>query len=107
MSRRIQSRLSPKAWRLYDGRKLLTPAHIDARTGYRYYGPEELDRARRITLLRAIGMPLADIADVLGVSGPQAVSRERRVRRREARPVARGRAGRAEDGVTAALREGR
>ncbi|MFI0793801.1 MerR family transcriptional regulator [Micromonospora rubida] len=50
----IQSRLSPKALRLYDGRKLLTPAHIDARTGCRYYGPDELDRARRITLQESV-----------------------------------------------------
>ncbi|MFF3868132.1 MerR family transcriptional regulator [Micromonospora sp. NPDC001898] len=71
----IQSRLSPKALRLYGVRKLLSPAHVDPRTGYRYYGPGELDRARRITLLRAIGMPLADIADVLSVPGPQSVSR--------------------------------
>ncbi|MCW3820334.1 MerR family transcriptional regulator [Micromonospora sp. DR5-3] len=71
----IQSRLSPKALRLYEQRKLLNPAHIDARTGYRYYGPAELDRARRVTLLRAIGMPLADIADVLSVSGPPAVGK--------------------------------
>ncbi|GAB3140534.1 MerR family transcriptional regulator [Micromonospora sonneratiae] len=60
-----QSRLSPKALRLYEQRSLLLPAHIDARTGYRYYGPAELDRARRIVLLRGIGMPLADIAAVL------------------------------------------
>lgn len=70
-----QSRLSPKALRLYEERKLLNPAEVDARTGYRYYGPAELDRARLIILLRAIGMPLADIADVLSVSGPHAAGK--------------------------------
>ncbi|MER7334138.1 MerR family transcriptional regulator [Micromonospora sp. NPDC000119] len=70
-----RSRLSPKALRLYEERQLLRPAHVDARTGYRYYGDAEFDRARRITLLRAIGMPMADIAEVLSLPGPQAVGR--------------------------------
>lgn len=69
-----QSRLSLKALRLYDERGLLVPAHVDPQTGYRYYGTAELDRARRIALLRGIGMPLADIADLLALPGPQAAS---------------------------------
>ncbi|MFG3420206.1 MerR family transcriptional regulator [Micromonospora sp. NPDC049460] len=70
-----RSRLSAKALRLYEERQLLCPAHVDARTGYRYYGDAELERARRVTLLRAIGMPMAAIAEVLGLPGPQAVDR--------------------------------
>ncbi|WP_091619880.1 MerR family transcriptional regulator [Micromonospora peucetia] len=91
-----QSRLSLKALRLYNERGLLDPAHVDARTGYRYYGTAELDRARRIALLRGIGVPLVDIADVLALPGPQAAravdSYWRRVEADHAarRPVDRG-----------------
>src|SRR5262249_28123847 len=69
-----RSRLSPKALRLYAERGLLLPACIDPSTGYRFYGDAELERARRIALLRAIGMPLAQIADVLALSGPAAAA---------------------------------
>ncbi|MFI6229643.1 MerR family transcriptional regulator [Micromonospora echinospora] len=72
-----RSRLSAKALRLYDERGLLKPARTDRHTGYRYYGERELDRARRIFLLRGIGMPLADVADVLDMPGPQAAERVR------------------------------
>ncbi|MFD5087659.1 MerR family transcriptional regulator [Kitasatospora sp. NPDC058406] len=59
------TRLSPKALRLYDARGLLPPAHVDPRTGLRRYGPTQVERARHIALLRALGMPLARIAAVL------------------------------------------
>ncbi|MGI5996084.1 MAG: MerR family DNA-binding transcriptional regulator, partial [Saccharomonospora viridis] len=40
--------LTPKALRLYDELGLLTPARVDACTGYRYYERSQLDRARLI-----------------------------------------------------------
>jgi protein phosphatase len=55
------SRLSPKALRLYDGLGLLAPAHVDPWTGYRFYRPEQLERARLVAWLRRLGMPLARI----------------------------------------------
>ncbi|MEJ3656333.1 MerR family transcriptional regulator [Actinomycetes bacterium KLBMP 9759] len=58
------SRLSPKALRLYDELGLLRPAQVDPATGYRYYGPDQLDRARLVLWLRRIGMPLATVRDV-------------------------------------------
>jgi protein phosphatase len=58
------SRLSPKALRLYDGLGLLAPAHVDPWTGYRFYRPEQLERARLVAWLRRLGMPLARIAAV-------------------------------------------
>lgn len=65
--------LSQKALRLYDARGLLRPAHTDPRTGFRYYGHDEVDRSRRIAMLRAVGMPLDDIAEVLDApDGPHA-----------------------------------
>ncbi|MFI7074728.1 MerR family transcriptional regulator [Micromonospora sediminicola] len=58
------ARLTPKALRLYDDSGLLPPAAVDPHSGYRYYAPEQLDRARMIAALRRAGMPLAEIATV-------------------------------------------
>ena len=55
------SRLSPKALRLYDSLGLLTPAHVDEVSGYRFYRPDQLERARLVAWLRRLGMPLARI----------------------------------------------
>ncbi|HTF55227.1 MAG TPA: MerR family transcriptional regulator [Pseudonocardia sp.] len=59
-----QCRLSPKALRLYDELGLLRPVQTDPHTGYRWYAPEQLERARLVAWLRRIGMPLARIAAV-------------------------------------------
>jgi DNA-binding transcriptional MerR regulator len=59
------ARLSIKALRLYDRNGLLRPAGVGPHNGYRYYRAEQVDRARRINQLRAVGMPLAEIAAVL------------------------------------------
>jgi DNA-binding transcriptional MerR regulator len=56
------ARLSPKALRLYAEQGLLLPAEIDPATGYRYYDPAQLPKARLIGRLRALGLPLARIA---------------------------------------------
>jgi protein phosphatase len=58
------SRLSQKALRLYDELGLLTPARVDPVTGYRFYAPEQLERARLVAWLRRLGMPLARIRKV-------------------------------------------
>ena len=58
------SRLSPKALRLYDSLGLLAPAHVDEVSGYRFYRPDQLERARLVAWLRRLGMPLARIAVV-------------------------------------------
>ncbi|MGW7411741.1 MerR family transcriptional regulator [Streptomyces sp. NPDC054863] len=58
------SRLSPKALRLYDELGLLPPARVDATTGYRFYAPEQLERARLVAWLRRLDMPLARIRQV-------------------------------------------
>ncbi|GAA0497389.1 hypothetical protein Ade02nite_54340 [Paractinoplanes deccanensis] len=56
--------LTPKALRLYDETGLLRPAAVDPESGYRFYDPAQLARARLIAELRRIGMPLTEIADV-------------------------------------------
>ncbi len=58
------SRLSPKALRLYDELGLLPPAYVDPVSGYRFYEPSQLERARLVAWLRRLGMPLARIRAV-------------------------------------------
>ncbi|GAA1295758.1 MerR family transcriptional regulator [Pseudonocardia xinjiangensis] len=69
------ARLSPKALRLYDELGLLRPARVDASSGYRYYSPDQLDRARLVAWLRRLGMPLAGIAKVVALP-PDAAAAE-------------------------------
>jgi DNA-binding transcriptional MerR regulator len=64
------SGLSPKALRLYDEQGLLRPAAVDPDTGYRLYGPEQLERAAAIRRLRRIELPLAEIAVLLAEDDP-------------------------------------
>jgi DNA-binding transcriptional MerR regulator len=63
LARRL--RVSPRALRHYEAVGLLRPSHVDARTGYRYYGPAELARGMQIEQLKAAGLPLASIARIL------------------------------------------
>jgi DNA-binding transcriptional MerR regulator len=71
------SRLSPKALRLYDDLGLLAPDHVDAATGYRWYADTQLDQARVVGLLRRIGVPLAQIKDMLALDPASAAGRIR------------------------------
>jgi DNA-binding transcriptional MerR regulator len=70
-----RSGLSHKALRLYDMSGLLPPAEVDPYSGYRLYTVEQLDRARRISLLRQLDMPLATVAEVLSTSEEAAMQR--------------------------------
>ncbi|WP_455361592.1 MerR family transcriptional regulator [Streptomyces sp. SYSU K21746] len=67
-----RSRLSPKALRLYDRLGLLAPARVDESSGYRWYRADQVAQARLVALLRRIDMPLAEIAGIVGLPGPQA-----------------------------------
>ncbi|MEE4545756.1 MerR family transcriptional regulator [Streptomyces sp. V4-01] len=71
------SRLSPKALRLYDDLGLLTPAHVDPRSGYRFYEPGQLERARLVAWLRRLGMPLAGIREVCALDARDAAGEVR------------------------------
>jgi DNA-binding transcriptional MerR regulator len=68
-----RSGLSVKALRLYDLSGLLPPAEVDPQTGYRRYAVSQLDRARRISLLRRLDMPLATVAEILDGTDDEAV----------------------------------
>lgn len=61
-----QSGLTVKALRHYDEIGLLAPARVDDFTGYRSYAASQLREAATIATLRGIGLPLAEIAKVLG-----------------------------------------
>ena len=59
-------RLSVKALRHYDDERLLRPAHVDERTGYRYYTREQVRDAVTIGMLRALGIGIPSIRRFLG-----------------------------------------
>lgn len=59
------SGLSVSALRFYDGAGLLVPTWVDPVSGYRWYGPEQLEESQLLAQLRRGGMPLADIRLVL------------------------------------------
>lgn len=53
------------ALRHYDKEGLLNPDYIDAFTGYRHYSLSQLERVRRITLLKQAGLSLKEIKEIL------------------------------------------
>jgi DNA-binding transcriptional MerR regulator len=59
------SGLSIKTLRYYDRIGLLQPAHIDARTQYRSYVPDQLQKVAAIAALKELGATLEDIKRVL------------------------------------------
>ncbi|MFE9561010.1 MerR family transcriptional regulator [Streptomyces sp. NPDC006487] len=61
----LDSGLSVSALRFYDGAGVLVPVRVDPASGYRWYGPEQVEEARLLARLRRTGMPLADIRLVL------------------------------------------
>jgi DNA-binding transcriptional MerR regulator len=66
------SGLSAKALRLYDVSGLLRPISTDPVTGYRRYARDQLERARRISLMRGMEMPLRVIEEVLAGTDEEA-----------------------------------
>lgn len=62
------SRLSPHALRRYDEMDLLRPCRVDPDSGYRWYSAEQLEQARLVAAARQIGMPLAQVKLLLGLS---------------------------------------
>ncbi|HYI07189.1 MAG TPA: helix-turn-helix domain-containing protein [Reyranella sp.] len=60
-----RGRVSVKALRHYEAIGLLRPAHVDAATGYRSYETEQLDNLHRLMVLRALGLSLERIRQML------------------------------------------
>ena len=57
--------LSAKALRLYDEMGLLTPADVDATTGYRRYHPHQVRHGAQLAVMRRMGVPLELAGQVL------------------------------------------
>ena len=60
--------LTPSSLRYYDEVGLLSPADVDAVTGYRYYTPDLVRRARLIARMREAGLPIETMRTVLDAS---------------------------------------
>ena len=58
--------LSVSSLRHYEDVGLITPEYTDSDSGYRYYGPRQFEVLNSIRYLRALDMPLTQIADFLG-----------------------------------------
>ncbi|GAB1644061.1 MerR family transcriptional regulator [Krasilnikovia sp. MM14-A1259] len=63
--------LTIPALRHYDEIGLLKPARVDAGTGYRRYRRGQLDDARLICGLRAVGVPIDEVRAVVGQAAGQ------------------------------------
>ncbi|MDG4821720.1 MerR family transcriptional regulator [Asanoa sp. WMMD1127] len=59
------SGLSVSALRFYDGAGVLVPALVDPENGYRWYADRQIHQARLVAGLRRVGLPVAEIAEVL------------------------------------------
>ncbi|MFF0814771.1 MerR family transcriptional regulator [Rhodococcus sp. NPDC003318] len=68
------SGISPSALRFYADSGLLLPAAVDETSGYRYYAPDQLDRAVTIRRLREIDMPLDRVSEVLDADAGRAAA---------------------------------
>ena len=55
--------LSVSSLRHYESLGLLTPEFVDPETGYRYYSVRQFEALNTIRYLRALDMPLDEIAD--------------------------------------------
>lgn len=59
------AQVSVRTLRHYDEIGLLRPAEVNPQTGYRYYSADQLHRLHRILVLRDLGLPLGEIAELL------------------------------------------
>lgn len=82
------ARVSVRALRLYEEKGLLAPAHVDARSRYRYYDFQQLATLERLLLLKDMGFPLASIRTLLKVDPRElreAMARHQALLRRQIR----------------------
>lgn len=79
------ARVSARLLRFYDEIGLLTPAHADPQSGYRFYTAAQLSRLNRILVLKELGLSLDQIREVLEDSmTPEALRAMLLVRRSDA-----------------------
>lgn len=70
---------------LFDHIGLLRPERVDPFTGYRSYGPSQLDRANRLVALKDLGFTLEEVGQMLVGSGSHRVAELLRGRRSQLR----------------------
>lgn len=58
--------ISVSSLRHYEDVGLIAPEYTDPCSGYRYYGPRQFEVLNSIRYLRALDLPLSEIADFLG-----------------------------------------
>ena len=63
--------LSVKTLRFYHEQGLLEPSYVDRDTGYRYYDQRQIETARAIAELRGLEFSLAEIQQILQLTGDQ------------------------------------
>lgn len=61
----ILTRLTVRALRFYHEKGIIVPVRIDGESGYRYYGLDQLERARLVKILRDVDFSVAEIAEVM------------------------------------------
>jgi DNA-binding transcriptional MerR regulator len=76
--------VSAKTLRAWDELGLFRPAWTDEVTGYRYYSPVQLPELRRILALRDLGLPLAQVTELVAGGADLRPVLERRRRELEA-----------------------
>ncbi|MED1951700.1 MerR family transcriptional regulator [Brevibacillus centrosporus] len=78
--------VSTRTLRYYDEIGILKPARINS-SGYRIYGPSEVDRLQQILFYRELGVTLEEIKEILASPGFDAISalREHRIKLLEKR----------------------
>lgn len=83
--------VSAKMLRAWEALGLFRPVWVDPATSYRAYSPAQLPELRRIIALRDVGVPLAEIADLVagGVDLRAVLERRRSVLEREREEVER------------------
>jgi DNA-binding transcriptional MerR regulator len=76
------TRISVRMLRHYDEHGVLTPAAVDAATGYRRYRPQQIADAARIRRLRDVGFGVSAIGALLAADGTPAYRRALHMHRR-------------------------
>jgi DNA-binding transcriptional MerR regulator/effector-binding domain-containing protein len=75
-------RVSVRMLRHYDAIGLLRPARVDAASGYRFYGVDQLARLNRVVALKELGFTLQQVRDILDENvGPDELRGMLRLRR--------------------------
>ncbi|MDR3225621.1 MAG: MerR family transcriptional regulator, partial [Clostridiales Family XIII bacterium] len=70
------SRLSIKALRYYDDKKILVPSERDANTQYRYYSEEQILTALAIHEMQTRGFSLNEVRKVLGAHSLDSITEQ-------------------------------